>query len=69
MDSMIIIRGNIRRNTAFPTCRTQLELDVRGDIREIAEKYQGRHWIMVYGDHSESIKRTNNVMGIETVIF
>jgi len=69
MDKMIVIKGNIVRNTAFSTCRTQMELDVEGDIREIVENYEGRHWALVYGDQSKKIRRANDVLGIETQSF
>ena len=69
MDKMIVIRGNIVRNTAFSTCRTQMELDVEGDIKEIVENYQGRHWALSYGDQSRKIKLANDMLGIESKIF
>lgn len=69
MDKMIVIRGNIVRNTAFSTCRTQMELDVEGDIKEIVENYQGRHWALSYGDQSSKIKLANDMLGIESKIF
>ena len=69
MDEMIIIRGNIVRNTAFPSCRTQMELQVEGDISEIAQQYQGRHWALVYGDQSEKIGNANRMPGIRTKLL
>lgn len=70
MDKMVVIRANIVRNTAFPTCRTQVELDVpEGSVRDIDLQMDGRHWMMVYGDQSQKIKRANDMLGIETVIF
>lgn len=69
MDEMIIIKGRIIRNTAFPSCRTQIELEITGDIKDVAEQYQGRHWALVYGDQSEKIRCANRMLGIETKIF
>ncbi len=69
LDKMIIIRGRIVRNTAFSTCRTQLELDVEGDIKEIVENYQGRHWALVYGDQSKKIAAADEILGIDAKIF
>ena len=69
MNKMIVIKGNIVRNTAFSTCRTQMELDVEGDIREIVENYQGRHWALSYGDQGRKLQLANDMLGIETKIF
>lgn len=69
MDKMIAIRGNIVRNTTFSTCRTQLELDVPGDIREIVKNYQGRHWALVYGDQTRKIQLADQMLGIDCEIF
>ena len=51
------------------TCRTQIELEVEGDIKEIAENYQGRHWILVYGDHTNIIERTNKIFDLKSVVL
>ena len=69
MDEMIVIRGNIVRNTAFSSCRTQVEIDVEGDIREITENYEGRHWAMVYGDQSRKIQLAGQMLGLNVKIF
>ena len=69
LDRMVIVRGNLIRNTAFPSCRTQVVIDVPGGVKKLAENYEGRHWAMVYGDHSESIANANAMLGIESVII
>ncbi len=67
LDRMLIIRGKIETNTYFSTYRTQVQIKVNGDVKQTAENYQGRHWILVYGDHEEIIKRTNEMLGIESI--
>ena len=69
MDKMVIVRGNLIRNTAFPSCRTQLEIDVPGGVKKLAECYEGRHWALVYGDQSKKIEKANEMLGIESVII
>jgi hypothetical protein len=69
LDKMVVVNAEIVRNTSFPTCKTQIELKVRGDIKLLAENYQGRHWGVVYGNHSPKIKRVNDILGIETLVF
>lgn len=69
LDKMVVVRANIVRNTAFPSCRTQMELDIAGDIKELAECYEGRHWALVYGDSSERIARACGVLGMKTQIL
>ena len=39
------------------------------DAKEIAESYQGRHWIVVYGDHREMIGKANEVLGIQSIML
>jgi len=68
MDEMMVIVGKIVKNTKLPTCRTQIVVKV-SNAKEILENYKGRHWIIVYGDHSEIIKKTNEILGIETKII
>lgn len=49
---------------------TPTVIDVtKGRVKDLAENYEGRHWAMVYGDHSEEIKNANDVLGIESVII
>ncbi|MFT3984885.1 MAG: hypothetical protein QM697_13340 [Lachnospiraceae bacterium] len=69
MDEMIVIQGELIRNTAFSSCRTQVEIDVQSDICEIVNSYQGRHWVMVYGDQTKKIKNANDLLKISTKIF
>ena len=69
LDKMIVIRGNIVKNTAFPSCRTQMVLNVKGDIKELAECYEGRHWAMAYGDQTQKLKNANKLLGIDTQII
>lgn len=69
LDKMLIIKGRIERNTYFATCRTQVEIKIDGDVKEIAENYQGRHWILVYGDHREIIKKVNETLGIKSIVY
>ncbi|MBO4363076.1 MAG: hypothetical protein IKY07_09610 [Clostridia bacterium] len=69
LDKMVIVRGNLVRNTAFPSCRTQVEIDVPGGIKKLADCYEGRHWALVYGDQSEKISRANTLLGIESIII
>ena len=69
LDKMLIIKGKIERNTYFSTCRTQVEIKVDKEVKEIAKNYQGRHWILVYGDHREIIKKVNEALGIESIVY
>jgi len=69
LDKMLIIKGKIVKNTNFTSCRTQIEIKVNSEIKEIAKNYQGRHWIIVYGDHSNIIRKTNEMFGIESILF
>ena len=68
LSRMIVTVGRIVRNTRLaPICRTQIEVEVK-DVKGILENYEGRHWMVVYGDHREELKRANELLGIETMI-
>ena len=69
LDKMVIVRGNLVRNTSFASCRTQVEIDVPGGIKKLADNYEGRHWALVYGNQSEKIARANELLGIESLII
>ncbi len=69
MDKMVVVRGEFIRNTSFPSCRTQLEIDVPGGIKKLAECYEGRHWALVYGDQSQKICNANAALGIESTVI
>ena len=40
-----------------------------GDVKELAEVYEGRHWALVYGDHSKEIVLANTLLGIESTVL
>ena len=67
LDKMLVMNAKIERNTYFPTCRTQVVMKMDKDVKEIAKHYEGRHWIYVYGDHAETVKKVNKILGIETI--
>ena len=69
LDKMLIIKGKIVKNTNFTSCRTQIEIKVVAEIKEITKNYQVRHWIVVYGDHSNLIRKTDEMFGIESILF
>ena len=69
LDRMVVLTGKIVRNTGFASCRTQLELEIDGDVKELAEVYEGRHWALVYGDHSKEIVLANTLLGIESTVL
>jgi len=69
LDRMLVIKGKIERNTYFSTCRTQVVIKVDSEVKDIAKDYQGRHWIMVYGDHSRIIQRVNDTLGVESIVY
>lgn len=69
LDRMVVLTGKIVRNTGFASCRTQLELEIDGDVKALAEAYEGRHWALVYGDHSKEIVLANTLLGIESTVL
>lgn len=69
IDRMVIVKGRMVRNTSFASCRTQMEIEIDGDIQDLANNYQGRHWALVYGDYTDALVRANELMDIESIII
>lgn len=61
---MLITKGEITRSTEFPICRTQVGVKV-SDAGEFMKRFQGFHWVLVYGDLVEKLKQICSFFGIE----
>ncbi len=66
LDTLMVAKGVIKKNTGFPTCRTQVEVKVE-NCRKLLDNYHGRHWMLVYGDYKEKLQSLCNLLGINFV--
>lgn len=60
-DEMIATKGCISRNTDYHICITQAEVEVE-DARFLFDNFMGFHWVLVYGDWMEELKKTCDLL-------
>lgn len=53
-------RGYIQDNPFMDICRSQVDVEIDGDCRELAQEMRGFHWMLAYGDH---LKETGYALG------
>jgi len=49
----------------YPICRTQLDLQIRGDWERLAEEIRGFHWLAAYGGHLREVGYAARKAGLE----
>ena len=50
---------------SFPICRSQVDIEVEGDWRELLKEMRGFHWMMAYGDYLREIGYALSKIGIK----
>lgn len=63
-DEMIAFKGKITRNTDYHICITQAEVEVT-DGRFLFDNFMGFHWVLVYGDWMEELKKACDLLEIK----
>lgn len=63
-DEMVASRGRIKRNTDYHICITQAEVEV-SDARFLFDNFQGFHWVLVYGDWMEELKKACDLLDMK----
>lgn len=63
-DEMIATTGDITRNTDYHICITQAEVEVE-DGRFLFDNFMGFHWVLVYGDWMEELKKACDLLGMK----
>ncbi|RLG94473.1 sugar isomerase, partial [Candidatus Bathyarchaeota archaeon] len=48
-------KGRIIDSPYFPICRSQVDIEIEGDWRELLKEMRGFHWMMAYGDYLREI--------------
>jgi hypothetical protein len=61
------MKGVIRANPFHEICRTQQDVEIQGDWRRLLAEARDSHWMMVYGDHLETIGYAARKIGIDWV--
>ncbi|KXB07673.1 hypothetical protein AKJ51_00575 [candidate division MSBL1 archaeon SCGC-AAA382A20] len=63
-DEMVATGGKITRNTDYHICISQAELEVE-DAKFLFDNFKGFHWVLVYGDWMEELKKAVDLLGME----
>ncbi|NUM54936.1 MAG: sugar isomerase [Candidatus Hydrogenedentes bacterium] len=57
-------RGYVQDNPFMDICRSQVDVEIDGDCRELAQEMRGFHWMLAYGDHLKEAGYALGKLGI-----
>ncbi len=63
-NEIIATGGKITRNTDYHICISQAELKV-GDAQFLFDNFEGFHWVLVYGNWMEELKKAADLLDIK----
>lgn len=63
-DEMIASEGRIKRNSDYHVCVSQTEVLV-DDAQFLFDNFKGFHWVLVYGDWMEELKKACDLLGMK----
>jgi L-fucose isomerase-like protein len=63
-DAWVTFEGTIAEVPFLPTCRSQADVQIQGDWRQLLREMQGFHWMMGYGDYQQEIGYALKKVGI-----
>jgi len=58
-------KGRITDSPNFPICRSQVDIKIEGDWRELLKEMRGFHWMMAYGDYLREVGYALSKIGIK----
>ena len=58
-------KGKVVESTAYPTCRSQMDIEIEGDWKKLLSEMRGFHWVLVYGDFLDEAEYALKKVGIE----
>ena len=64
----VIFRGTIVNTPTYPACRTQVEIEVKGDWRRLMRELRGFHWVLAYGDYVKELEYALRKRGLEPIV-
>ena len=56
--------GIVRGNPTYEVCRSQQDVEIRGDWRKLISEVRDSHWMMVYDDHLKPLAYAARKLGI-----
>lgn len=64
MKKWTAVNAEIIGNPLYPICRSQIDIQLRGDWKRLNREVQGWHWQTVYGDYQREMEYAVKKMGI-----
>ena len=58
-------KGIVKANPFYQICRSQQDVEIRGDWQKLRSETRDSHWVMVYGDYLREIGFAARKLGLE----
>jgi hypothetical protein len=58
------IRGTVRKNPCLAICRSQQDVEIRGDWKRLIPEARNSHWMMVYGNYLREVGYAAHKIGL-----
>lgn len=66
-ETWVGFKGRILDSPSLPICRSQVEIEIVGDWKNLLEEMRGFHWVMVYGDYLKEVGYVLRKRGIKWI--
>jgi L-fucose isomerase-like protein len=60
-------KGKVRANPFYDICRSQQDVEIQGDWRQLRNEARDSHWMMVYGDYLQELGYATRKLGLTWV--
>ena len=60
-------RGHVRDNPTLAACRSQQDVEIVGNWKQLRSEVRDSHWVMVYGNHLQELGYAARKLGIKWV--
>ncbi len=59
--------GRVKDNPAYDICRSQQDVEIRGDWQRLRREVRDSHWVMAYGNHLDALGYAARKLGFKWV--
>jgi L-fucose isomerase-like protein len=60
-------KGIVKSNPYYEICRSQQDVEIQGDWKQLIKEVRDSHWMMVYGDYLKELGYASRKIGIKWV--
>jgi L-fucose isomerase-like protein len=60
-------KGMVKSNPNYEICRSQQDVEIRGDWKKLIKEVRDSHWMMAYGDYLKELGYASRKIGIKWV--